>query len=110
MLEKYANPIVVSRNWTCLAGTQVGQAFTRLNSRVLHEGQTQLNRLDQLFPFIVLGYGALLTIALNSPSLWQIARQKLPANLLALLASHRLIGWVCLGVGGIWSLQNLWLG
>jgi hypothetical protein len=26
------------------------------------------------------------------------------------LRSHRQLAWVCLFVGGLWSLQNVWFG
>lgn len=66
-------------------------------------------RLDFLFPFVVLGYGAVMTLVLNSPLLSELAETRLPAALHQQLKAHRALGLICLVVGGFWSLQNLWL-
>ena len=66
-------------------------------------------RLDFLFPFVVFGYGALMTLVLHSPLLSELAETRLPENLHQQLKAHRGLGLICLIVGGFWSLQNLWL-
>lgn len=65
--------------------------------------------LDFLFPFFVLAYGALMTFVLNSPRLMRIAEERFPPPLLQQMNMHRSLGIVCLIVGALWSLQNIWL-
>lgn len=64
--------------------------------------------LDFIFPFFVLAYGALLTFVLNSEKLMKIADQKFPQQLLNQMHGHRVLALICLVVGSLWSLQNLW--
>lgn len=66
-------------------------------------------QLDFIFPFIVFGYGAIMTFVLNS-SLMEIAETRIPIQLLNQFKAHRNLGVVCLVVGALWSLQNLWFG
>jgi len=66
--------------------------------------------LDFIFPFIVLAYGALITFVLNTPALIKIAEKRLNHDLLKQMNAHRQLAFVCLIIGGIWSLQNLWVG
>ncbi len=65
--------------------------------------------LDFIFPFIVMGYGFLVTCVLSWPSVMRLAEQRLPPNFLNQLTGHRVLALVCLVVGAVWSLQNLWL-
>ena len=65
--------------------------------------------LDFIFPFIVLAYGFIMTVSLNSNFLVKIANEKFPPQLVQQMNMHRGLGLVCLLVGGLWSLQNLWL-
>lgn len=69
-----------------------------------------IQKLDFIFPFVVLAYGFLVTFVLSLPALVQIAEQRLPEPLLKQLMGHRFLAMICLVVGGVWSLQNLWLG
>ena len=64
--------------------------------------------LDFIFPFVVLDYGAIMTFLLNSPKIMQFAEEKLSHELLQQMKMHRGLGLICLTVGAIWSLQNLW--
>ena len=65
--------------------------------------------LDYMFPFVVFGYGFLMTMILNSEFFLEMAQTKLPPQLYTQFTNHRLLGAVCLVVGGLWSLQNLWV-
>lgn len=67
-------------------------------------------KLDFLFPFVVLAYGALMTFVLNSEFLMKLAQKRFPQELVQQMNVHRHLGLVCLVVGGLWSLQNLWVG
>ena len=69
-----------------------------------------IQTLDFFFPFFVFAYGALVTIALNIPALEKIANEKFPQELLAQLRGHRFLAGICLLIGTVWSLQNLWNG
>ncbi len=65
--------------------------------------------LDAIFPYICFAYGAMMTFTLNMPALVRIADEKLPPELAAQWKGHRTLGAICLVVGGLWILQNLWL-
>lgn len=66
-------------------------------------------KLDLIFPFVVFGYGAIMTLVLNSPVLSGLAETRLPPQMHHQLKAHRGLGVICLVVGGLWSLQNLWV-
>jgi hypothetical protein len=66
--------------------------------------------LDFLFPFFVLAYGALMTFVLNTPALMRLAEEKFPHELLQQMNMHRTLAVVCLVIGSLWTLQNLWFG
>ena len=66
--------------------------------------------LDFLFPFFVLAYGALMTFVLNMPTLMRIAEEKFPQPLVQQMNMHRTLGVICLVLGALWSLQNIWFG
>lgn len=65
--------------------------------------------LDAIFPYIVFVYGILVTFVLASAPLMRIARERLTDELVAQLTGHRILAMICLWVGSIWILQNLWL-
>jgi len=65
-------------------------------------------QLDFIFPFVVLGYGALMTIVLNIPQLAELAEKRLPQPLLQQMNAHRTLALISLVVGTFWSLQNIW--
>lgn len=66
--------------------------------------------LDFIFPYFVFGYGLLMTLILNSEFFLKLAEERLPKQLYNNFMSHRILGIVCLVVGSLWSLQNLWYG
>ena len=66
------------------------------------------HQLDQIFPFIVFGYGLIMTFVLNMPELLKIGNDRFPKEVMTMFQSHRVIALVSLVVGGLWSLQNLW--
>lgn len=65
--------------------------------------------LDKIFPFVVFGYGFVITGVLNSP-LSDLAETRLPARMATQLRAHRGLALVSLVIGALWSLQTLWLG
>ena len=65
--------------------------------------------LDYYFPFVVLVYGFAMTVLLNSHWALRLAETRLPARIYTQFTSHRVLGLICLLVGMVWSLQNLWL-
>lgn len=67
------------------------------------------DKLDLIFPNIVLLYGLVMTLMLNTRFFSELAEQRLPYSVSQQLKSHRGLGLVCLLVGAVWSLQNLWL-
>lgn len=69
-----------------------------------------VEQLDFAFPFLVFGYGAVMTFVLHHETLMRLAQERLPSNLNQQIHSHRWIGLLSLIVGAVWSLQNMWLG
>jgi hypothetical protein len=65
--------------------------------------------LDRIFPFFVVGYGAVMTLVLHSRFFMELAETRLPAEITQQIKAHRGLGLLCLIVGGLWSLQNIWL-
>ncbi|MCB0412188.1 MAG: hypothetical protein KDD22_06650 [Bdellovibrionales bacterium] len=67
-----------------------------------------IQTLDWIFPFVVLGYGAMATLALSLEPYLQRQASRIPESYLRQLKGHRVMAFICLIVGGLWSLQNLW--
>jgi hypothetical protein len=67
------------------------------------------DELDFIFPFVVFGYGCVVLFILNNPKLLALAEERMPDKLFQQIKARRAIGALCLIVGGLWSLQNLWL-
>lgn len=68
-----------------------------------------IHTLDLIFPFFVFAYGALVTTVLNLRVFTELAERRLPQPLMNQLEAHRWLALFCLVVGGLWSLQNVWL-
>ncbi len=65
-------------------------------------------QIDFIFPFIVLGYGSLMTFVLNIRPLAELAERRLPPQLLQQMNVHRTFAVISLVIGALWSLQNIW--
>lgn len=68
-----------------------------------------IQQLDAIFPYFVFFYGALLTFVLHNDFLTNLAKEKFPPQLVAQMNGHRALALCSLFVGGLWSLQHLWL-
>lgn len=68
-----------------------------------------LDKLDLIFPFVVLAYGATVTLVMSSTRLVDRAEQAFPDAVVQQLKAHRILAQVCLVVGLAWSLQTLCL-
>ena len=68
-----------------------------------------IKQLDFYFPFVVLVYGLTMTIVLSSPKLKTVARENLSRDQFQQFFLKKPVALVCLGVGALWSLQNIWL-
>ncbi|NCN40094.1 hypothetical protein GW916_02490 [bacterium] len=66
-----------------------------------------LSQLDLLFPFFVFAYGAIMCFVNSLTEVLAKAEGKVHPYLLNRVRAHEPLGWVCLFVGGLWSLQNL---
>lgn len=64
--------------------------------------------IDFIFPFVVFGYGAVMTLALNT-RLIDLAESRLKESVITQFKAHRVLGVACLVIGALWSLQNLLL-
>ena len=67
----------------------------------------KLETLDYIFPFVVFCYGILMIFVTENSFLDKLANDRMP-DMRATWRSHKSLSWVCLFVGGLWSLQNLW--
>ena len=75
-----------------------------------------IDKIDFYFPFFVLAYGFIMCMVLYSPLVSGGLQERLkesgfelPRALYVQIKSHRVLGLICLIVGALWSLQNLWL-
>ena len=64
--------------------------------------------LDFYFPFFIFFYGLALHLVLEIPQLVALAQKRMPSQY-ATFERHRKIAQIALFVGGLWSLQNMWL-
>lgn len=69
-----------------------------------------IQQLDEIFPFIVFCYGLIIVFVLTNPKLLEMAEKRMPSPVWSQMAQKRPLGLICVVVGGLWSLQNLWLG
>ncbi len=65
--------------------------------------------LDRILPLVMAGYGAVMTLVLHTRFFMELAETRLPESLNQQFRAHRGLGIICLIVGGLWSLQNLWI-
>lgn len=75
---------------------------------MLNASLPTISTLDFYFPFIVFFYGLVINFMLEIPHFVQLARKRMPSQY-ASFERHRGIAVVSLYVGGLWSLQNIWL-
>lgn len=68
-----------------------------------------ISTLDYYFPFLVFFYGLVILFVLEIPYLVSLAKKEMPNQLMA-FERHKKIALVSVIVGGLWSLQNVWLG
>ena len=64
--------------------------------------------LDKVFPYIVFYYGFIMTLFLNLPKVQKLAEKHVTPQLLKQMNAHRGLALICLFVGSVWSLQNIW--
>lgn len=65
-------------------------------------------KLDFFFPFFVFFYGLLLLLVLENPVLVRLGEQRLGAAF-EQIRRHKGLAWICFFVGGLWSIQNVYL-
>ena len=75
---------------------------------MINAAVSTISVLDFYFPFIVFFYGLAINFVLEIPHLVAIAQKRMPTQY-AVFEKHRKIAVLSLYVGGLWSLQNLWL-
>jgi hypothetical protein len=75
---------------------------------MINAPMSSISALDFYFPFIVFFYGLVINFVLEVPNLVALAQKRMPSQYTA-FEKHRKIAIVSLYVGGLWSLQNLWL-
>jgi hypothetical protein len=65
-------------------------------------------QLDNLFPFFVFSYGFLILLVLEAlPGF--VPRELTSHPLFVRIEKRKPLAWLCFFMGGLWSLQNLWL-
>ena len=75
---------------------------------MINASMNSISTLDFYFPFIVFIYGLAINFVLEIPYLVALAQKRMPVRYEA-FERHRKIALLSLYVGGLWSLQNLWL-
>jgi hypothetical protein len=65
-------------------------------------------KLDYIFPFIVFFYGLVLLLVLENPRLVRLGEERMGTAFQAML-KHKSFAWICFFVGGLWSIQNVYL-
>ncbi len=67
-----------------------------------------IQELDYYFPFLVFFYGLVILFVLEIPQLVARAKKQMPQQLGA-FEKHRKLAVLSIWIGGLWSLQNIWL-
>ncbi|MCH2534208.1 MAG: hypothetical protein MK008_07190 [Bdellovibrionales bacterium] len=65
-------------------------------------------QIDFIFPFVVFFYGFFVSFVLCLPQVSKWLEVNAPSPMQKQLLAHRVLAMICLWVGSIWSLQNLW--
>jgi hypothetical protein len=65
-------------------------------------------QLDYYFPFFIFFYGFLVVLVLETPALARIGRERM-SDAWQGLNQRKGLAWFSMFLGGLWSLQNLWL-
>ena len=76
---------------------------------MINASLTSISTLDFYFPFVVFFYGLVINFVLEIPHLVALAKKRMPSQYES-FERHRKIAVLSLYVGGLWSLQNIWLG
>ncbi|MFP5518293.1 MAG: hypothetical protein ACLGGX_00185 [Bdellovibrionia bacterium] len=71
-------------------------------------GHMTPEKIDYIFPFVVFFYGFLVVVVLESPALARLGQERM-SDAFQQLNKHKKLAWICFFVGGLWSLQNIWL-
>lgn len=66
------------------------------------------SELDFYFPFVVFFYGFLVVLVLETPALARLGKERMSPAWEG-LSQRKGLAWVSFFIGGLWSLQNLWL-
>jgi hypothetical protein len=67
-----------------------------------------ITKLDFYFPFFVFFYGLVMLFVLEVPYLVALAKKEMPKQYNQ-FERHRSIAVMSFYVGGLWSLQNIWM-
>ncbi|MEM7646486.1 MAG: hypothetical protein AAF203_06230 [Pseudomonadota bacterium] len=67
-----------------------------------------IQELDLYFPFIILAYGLVMTIVTNSSALEEKAFANFDAQMVSWFYGHKILGVICLFIGGLWSIQRFY--
>ncbi len=86
----------------------MNNAFSAVDISATASIFSSISTLDYYFPFIVFIYGLVINFVLEIPHLVALAKKQMPSQY-ATFERHRKIAVLSLYVGGLWSLQNLWL-
>lgn len=68
-----------------------------------------VQEIDLYFPYLVLIYGAFMSLITSLPVLKERANESLNQELVQWFYGHRALGIVCFAIGGLWSFQRLLL-
>jgi hypothetical protein len=65
--------------------------------------------LDKLVPWTAFVYGVVMVFVFQSPMLLRLAETRIPEPHRSRFLAHMPLAWVCLFVGGLWILQDIWV-
>lgn len=66
------------------------------------------HQLDYWFPFFVFFYGFLILLVLEG--LPAVVRNEIRAHpWFEMIQKRKSLAWICFFIGGLWSLQNIWI-
>jgi hypothetical protein len=66
-----------------------------------------MSELDQAVPIVAFIYGVVILLITSNAKLMELAQTHF--QYAEIFRSRRALAFVCLVVGGLWTLQNIWL-
>ncbi|MES3038173.1 MAG: hypothetical protein V4736_09725 [Bdellovibrionota bacterium] len=68
-----------------------------------------MKQLDFYFPFFVFFYGIVVILVTETAYFAKIGKDRMVPQF-EKLQQHKPLAWISFFLGGLWSVQNIWLG